>query len=228
MSETPRHIITLDGPAGVGKSTLAKRLAGALGFAYLDTGAMFRMTALLLGPAILECSVKNREKALQGLVFSLEGHGDASRISCNQIPADERIRGEAIASLAASLGALEDVRAFLKQSQQRIGQKHCLVAEGRDMGTVVFPAADCKFFLDAAPRERARRRVAQLREMGKTADFDGILKQIMERDHKDRTRPIAPLKAADDAVIIDTTNLDLDGVFDILLRQSQKCLSTQT
>lgn len=227
MPDTPR-IITLDGPAGVGKSTLAKRLASALGFAYLDTGAMFRMTALLLGPAALEISSKEREKALKELVFSLEGQGDDSRIACNGIPADNRIRTENVASLAASLGTCGDVREFLKKAQQNIGKNRSLVAEGRDMGTVVFPDADCKFFLDASPRERARRRVNQLREMGKAADFEEILGQIAERDQKDRTRAIAPLKPADDAVIVDTTLLDLEGVFDVLFIKSKKCLHTPT
>lgn len=226
MLNTQHHIITLDGPAGVGKSTLAKRLAAALGFAYLDTGAMFRMTALLLGSNILECSAEERKKALDSLVFSLEGHGDASRVSCNGIPADERIRTESVACLAANLGMHEDVRAFLKKSQQLIGRHRSLVAEGRDMGTVIFPDADCKFFLDAAPHERARRRVAQLREMGKPADFEAILQQIMERDQKDRTRALAPLKPAKDAIIVDTTSLDLEGVFNVLFVQSRKILGT--
>lgn len=228
MPDTPIHIITLDGPAGVGKSTLAKRLAAALGFAYLDTGAMFRITALLLGAAALELSPEKRKTELEKLVFSLKGCGLESRIFCNGIPADERIRTERVASIAASLGMCEDVRTFLKTSQQNIGKNRSLVAEGRDMGTVVFPMADCKFFLDASSEERARRRVSQLREMGKPADFDEILHQITERDQKDRTRAIAPLKPASDAVIVDTTSLDLEGVFNVLLLQSKKCLHTPT
>lgn len=205
-------IVTIDGPAGVGKSTMAKRLARLLGIPYLDTGAMFRSVAWKLGPGAREWPEGRLKAALAGLEYGLSGVGEDSVLSLNGIPIGDEIRTEEVGMRASDLATLPVVRTFLKRAQQALGEKYSLVAEGRDMGTVVFPDAPYKFFLDASVRERARRRFLQLKELGAPADQAALEEQIARRDAQDRNRAVAPLKAADDAVVIDTTNMDRDGV----------------
>lgn len=212
-----KRIITLDGPAGVGKSTLAKRVAEHLGIAYLDTGAMFRIIAKTLGKAGLTLSEQELAAALAKLRFSLSGSGSATVLACNGAAAGQEIRTEAIGMLASEYAALAPVRAYLKTAQQALGEAYSLVAEGRDMGTAVFPGAADKFFLDASPETRALRRVKQLAENGVHEDIEVVTRQIRARDDKDRNRAIAPLKPARDAVIIDTSHLDIDGVFNAII-----------
>ncbi len=207
------RIVTIDGPAGVGKSTLAKRLAGHLGIAYLDTGAMFRGTALALGQGSWEWPEDKLAAALAGLAFSLAGTGADSRVCLNGACLGDEIRTEQVAMWASNVATLPAVRAFQKAAQQAMGRTTSLVAEGRDMGTVIFPQARPKFFLDASPQVRARRRLLQLREMGKPADLEEITASIIARDHQDRTRAAAPLVAAPDALVIDTGPLGIDQVF---------------
>jgi cytidylate kinase len=212
--------VTLDGPAGVGKTTLARRLAQSLQIAYLDTGAMYRVAALALGePAPTDEA--SMGKAVAQLHFALEGTGADSVLLLDGRPLGPEIRTEETARLASNAAKIPAVREALKAAQQAIGCATPLVAEGRDMGTVVFPNARRKFFLDAAPEERAKRRLLQLQSMGESADYDAILQAIRERDDQDRNRAAAPLKPADDAIIIDTTNLDVDGVFQALLTHLQ-------
>ncbi len=206
-------IVTIDGPAGVGKSTLAKRVAQALGIAYLDTGAMFRGTALALGHDAWKRPEAELERELDGLAFSLAGAGAESTVCLNGHALGDEIRTEEVGMWASNLAALPVVRAAQKRAQQALGQDTSLVAEGRDMGTVIFPEASCKIFLDARPEVRADRRVKQLIEMGKEADFATILADIEKRDHQDRNRATAPLRAADDAHVIDTSDLGIDQVF---------------
>ncbi len=208
-----RLVVTLDGPAGVGKTTLAKRLAEALGVAYLDTGAMFRAVAWKLGESAWDWPEERLGEALAAMRFSLSGQGRDSRIALDGAALGDDIRSETVARWASNVARLPVVRQALKQAQQDIGRDTSLVVEGRDMGTVVFPDAPCKFFLDAAPEVRAERRVLQLRQAGQAADFDEILEQIRVRDDQDRNRAVAPLKPAEDAVIVDTSGLDVDGVF---------------
>lgn len=217
-----RDIITIDGPAGVGKSTLAKRVAAHAGVACLDTGAMFRVIAGRLGSAGLELSPATLEKELEKLSFSLSGSGYDTKFACNGIIAGEEIRTEEIGALASEFAQLPPVRTYLKKAQQVLGEEYALVAEGRDMGTVVFPNAKHKFFLDASAEVRAIRRVNQLRENGLEADIAMITAQIKERDDRDRNRTIAPLKPAKDAIIIDTSALTVDDVFESILRALQR------
>jgi len=214
--DTPR-IITIDGPAGVGKSTLAKRLAAHLGVAYLDTGAMFRGTAMALGEGSWAWPEPQIQKALAGLSFSLSGTGADSRVRLGGVDLGDEIRTEQVGMWASNIATLPVVRAFQKLAQQAIGHTTPLVAEGRDMGTVVFPQADPKFFLDATPEVRAARRFLQFQIMGKPADIHEITASIRARDHQDRTRAAAPLKPAPDARIIDTSDLTIDEVFDTML-----------
>ncbi len=212
-------VVTLDGPAGVGKSTLARMLAKRLGLAFLDTGAMFRAVAWRLGPDSWTWPEARIAEKLGGLRFGLAGAGEATRLLLDGRALGPEIRTEEAGMWASNVATLPVVRRFLKQAQQDLARSASLVAEGRDMGSVVFPGARHKFFLDADPAERARRRALQLRDMGQEADEAAILAQIQARDLQDRTRAEAPLKPADDAVILDTTHLDLEEVFDAILAE---------
>ncbi|SDK40872.1 cytidylate kinase [Maridesulfovibrio ferrireducens] len=215
-------IITIDGPAGVGKSTLAQRLADHFKIAYLDTGAMFRATAWKLGEDSWDWDSSKIETALKSFSFTLSGSGSNSVLSLNGTALTNDIRTETVGMWASNVAKIPAVRVFQKIAQREIGNTTSLIAEGRDMGTVIFPQAPCKFFLDADLEERARRRFSQLEEMGKPANLTELIEQIGARDDQDRNRKEAPLKAADDAIIVDTTKLDIDGVFKKLVAEVKK------
>lgn len=209
--------ITLDGPAGVGKSTIAKMLAQELGMPFLDTGAMFRSVAIILGKGHLGAEDEEISDQLSRLNYGLAGSGPDSQLLLNGEPLGDDIRTEEIGSLASTYAAIPSVRAFLKIKQQEIGERYSLVAEGRDMGTVVFPNATAKFFLDADPEVRAMRRKKQLEEQGQKADLDQLTEQIKARDFQDRNRVVAPLQPATDAILIDTSNLSREAVLEKIL-----------
>lgn len=210
-------LVTLDGPAGVGKSTLSARLAGELGIAFLDTGAMFRAAAFTLGEGAWDWTQGILQQKLGDFDFSLTGSGADTQLLLNGKPLPAEIRSEQTGNWASQLAVVPSVRAYMKMAQIMLGQNTSLVAEGRDMGTVVFPQAAHKFFLDADPEERARRRCRQLQAQNKPADFDAILAAIRQRDDLDRNRAIAPLKPAPDATLVDTTNLNEDQVLATML-----------
>lgn len=217
-------IVTIDGPAGVGKSTIAKRAAKKLNVAYLDTGAMFRTVAMQLDrQGALGTGTDFDPGAVSGALvdnilgdcsFALEGAGEATRLLCNGVPVGDEIRSEEAGMLAAKAARIPLVRERLKLIQQKLGEDFSLVAEGRDMGTVIFPSAQCKVFLDADARVRAERRFLQLRELGLKADIEGLVEQIRQRDDQDRNRPIAPLLPAEGALTLDTSRLDVNQVFE--------------
>lgn len=210
-------IVTLDGPAGVGKTTLARYVARVLKRPYLDTGAMFRILALQLGAGAEKLPESELRGRCMGYSFQLDGSGDETVLLCNGQPAGEGIRTEEVGQLASRLAAHPVVREYLKEAQRVLGEAIPLVVEGRDMGTVVFPQARHKFFLDASPEVRAQRRFRELQAKGEKADLAAIAALIRQRDELDRTRPVAPLKPAEDAVIVDTSHLDVGGVLAVIL-----------
>ncbi len=210
-------VVTLDGPAGVGKPTLARRVADTLGAPYLDTGAMFRCLALKLGPGAERLPGGELRERCAAWTFSLAGSGSGTTLLCNGVPVRGEVRTEEVGMLASRLAAAPEVRDVLKAAQQAIGASTALVAEGRDMGTVVFPHAGFKFFLDATPEVRAMRRLRELEERGERPDLAVLTEQIRKRDAMDRNRAVAPLRPAQDAVIVDTSTLDIQGVLGVIL-----------
>lgn len=211
-------IVTLDGPAGVGKSTLAIQIAATLKIPYLDTGAMFRCMALHLGDAVQTLNGEALRQRCKQWQFRLEFLGTQSRLFCNDVPVGSEIRTEEVGMRAAQLGILPEAREVLKLAQRHLGEHGALVAEGRDMGTVVFPEARFKFFLDASPEVRARRRLKDLEARGQKPVLEELIQQIRQRDELDRNRPVAPLCPAADALIVDTSDLDIVAVRTLLLQ----------
>ncbi len=208
-------VITIDGPAGAGKGTIAGLLAEQLGWHLLDSGAIYRVAAL----AALRRGVDLQdEAALATLIPSLHiafRHGDAW---LNDENVSSAIRNEACASATSKIAALPAVRAALLELQRGFQQAPGLVADGRDMGTVVFPGALHKFYLTASAEIRAERRLKQLSEQGVSARLSDLIQDINARDERDANRPIAPLKPADDAVLIDTSPLSQAEVFSVVLQ----------
>jgi cytidylate kinase len=209
-------IVTLDGPAGAGKSTLARKLAAALALPYLDTGAMYRRFALELhGDA--DIGEHELREAFAGLHFSLGDANGEFHLLCNGVPVGNEVRTEEAGLWASRIAGHPVVREVMKEAQRAVGARSSLVAEGRDMGTEVFPDARCKFFLDAGPEVRALRRLKELEARGEKHRLADLAAGIRERDARDRERAFAPLRPADDAVIVDTSDLDEEGVFAVLM-----------
>ena len=211
--------IAIDGPAGAGKSTLARALARELGYLYVDTGAIYRTVALRAREAGADPSDPEQvAPLLEDLDLRMDYGGDGvQRMYLSGRDVTETIRENEVSALASQVAALPAVREFLLDFQRKQAREHDVVMDGRDIGTVVLPQAGVKIFLTAAPEARARRRTAELLQRGQDADFDEILREIRQRDEQDENRPVAPLRQAEDAALLDTTNLDLKGSLEALL-----------
>ncbi len=218
-SKRKRLTIAIDGPSGAGKSTVARSLARRLGYVYIDTGAMYRSLAL---------RVKERgisledELALSQLALSLHIHfvteGEQTHVFCEGEDITEAIRTPEISRLASSISKQKGVREALVQMQREMGKEGGVILEGRDIGTVVFPDADVKFYLDANTEERARRRYDEMVGKGVNVDFKETQEELLQRDHNDMHRIHSPLKKANDAVFIDSTHWSVEEVVEEMVR----------
>jgi len=206
-------IIAIDGPSGAGKSTLAKRLARELGFIYLDTGAMYRALALkVLRQGVDLADDARLARLVESIEIDLQENNGTLEVLLDGINVANEIRTPEVSQLASKVSALKIVRARMLDLQRGMGKRGSVVAEGRDIGTVVFPNAEVKIFLDASAEERARRRCAELRAAGRPADLSETLREMEERDKRDSERDLAPLRMAADALRIDSSNASADSV----------------
>ena len=223
MSERKRPIVAIDGPAGAGKSTVARRLADALGYVLVDTGAMYRAVALAATRAGVAWNEAERVAGMaRGIVgaHSLTFERDAKlgvRVLLAGEDISEAIRTPDIAQGASTVSAHGEVRAVLLDLQRQAGQGGGVVLEGRDIGTVVFPNADLKFFLTASPEVRARRRHEELVAKGQNVTFDETLADVKQRDARDEGRAVAPLKQAEGAVLVDSTTMTFEETVELML-----------
>jgi len=205
-------IIAIDGPVGAGKSVAARELARALGFAYLNTGAMYRAVALAAREAGVSPDDPNVEQRLASILKGTKIKFDGEKILLNGRDVTARKDEPEIGDLASRFSALGSVRARMRELQRAAGADGGVVMEGRDIGTAIFPDAEFKFFLVADVKTRARRRFEELRKKGGTITEQEVLEQLVERDRRDSGRELAPLKRADDATEIDSTKLSIDAV----------------
>lgn len=212
-----RIIVAIDGPAGAGKSTLARRVADKLGFLYINTGAMYRAVALwALRLKVASSDMHRLEQLAEAAQIELATADD--RVMLNGEDVSEAIRDPQVSEAASQISAVPGVRRALLAMQRRMAETSSVVMEGRDIGSVVFPQAQVKIFLDADPQERARRRALELVQDGQDASLDEVAGELTQRDERDRRRKDAPLVQAPDAQLVDTTGLSLEEVEDIILR----------
>jgi len=206
-------IIAIDGPSGAGKSTLAKHLAKELKFVYLDTGAMYRALALkVLRQGIDLADDARLEELIAGTEIDLEETNGKLAVLLDGVDVAGEIRTPEVSQMASKVSALRIVRARMLELQREMGRRGSVVAEGRDIGTVIFPDAEVKIFLDASAGERARRRYNELKGAGRAVDYEETLREIEERDKRDSERDLAPLRKAEDAVMMDSSNATADDV----------------
>lgn len=204
--------IAIDGPAGAGKSTLAKSLAREIGFLYVDTGAIYRSVGLFVEQQGRDCAVAEDVVGLLGeisldLVHQPDG---VQHMYVGGRDVTEEIRQNRVSRYASQVAGIPQVREFLIHMQRELAGKKNVVMDGRDIGTVVLPQADLKIFLTASPETRAKRRFQELLAKGSAVSYEEVLKDMIERDASDRNRPIAPLRQAEDAVLLDTSELNLE------------------
>jgi len=212
-------VLTIDGPSGSGKGTISRHVAQRLGWHYLDSGALYRAVGLAASWADIDLSDAS---ALVRCTFDTEigfreDAGGEPRVIVNGLDATDELRTETAGAAASAIAAIPEVRAALKDRQRAFRRAPGLVADGRDMGTVIFPDAACKVFLTASAEERAERRYKQLKEKGVSVTLDGLLREILARDARDASRAVAPLRPAEDAVRIDTTGQGIDQVVERVL-----------
>ena len=212
-------IVAIDGPAGSGKSTIAKIIAKKFNFTYIDTGAMYRMITLyLLENNIDFDDLKEIEKVLNTVNLDMQG----DKFYLNNADVSTKIREKRINENVSKVASIKIVRSNLVDLQRKVSNNKNVILDGRDVGTVIFPNAQVKIFLIASPEERARRRYNEFLEKKTEITYDEVLKSIKERDHIDSTRDESPLKKADDAIELDSTNLTIDDVVNFISKEIEK------
>ncbi|WP_428264527.1 (d)CMP kinase [Haliangium sp.] len=220
----PALVVAIDGPAGAGKSTLARRLAQALGYRLLDTGALYRAVTLLAQRRGVSWE---DEAGLAEIAASLDVRfrfvGDKNHVLVGEEDLTEAIRAPEISHATSRVSTLPAVRRALLDLQRRLARAGGVVVEGRDTGTVVFPEAEVKFFLTASDEVRARRRHDELRDSGHEASFESTLAEMRTRDERDAGRAIAPLRRAPDAILVDSSEMSIDAVIDTMLAEVDRC-----
>ena len=215
-------IVAIDGPAGAGKSTVAKRLAKELGYTYMDTGAMYRAFAWRVIEEGMDLrDEKGLKRILEETRIELRKRDSHLKVFLNGHDVTDQIRTPELSQMASKVSTLRVVREKMVEFQRAMGFQGGVVAEGRDIGTVVFPEADVKIYLDASSKERARRRFDELRSQGEQVTLKEIVEEMDERDRRDKGRAVAPLCKAEDAIVIDSTHFDVDGVVDRIMQEIQ-------
>ncbi|HEY5646661.1 MAG TPA: (d)CMP kinase [Pseudomonadales bacterium] len=209
-------VVAIDGPSGSGKGTIAALVAERLGWHLLDSGALYRIVAAV---ALARRVPLNDAAALAAMATSLDIRFDGAGVRVDGQDLSEEIRTEAVSQAASEVAALGPVRDAVLETQRAMRRAPGLVADGRDMGTVVFPDAELKIYLDASARTRAERRYNQLKNKGLSVNFRALLANLEERDARDKERAVSPLVPAKDALIIDSTDLDIDEVLETVLRE---------
>ena len=210
--------VAIDGPAGAGKSTIAKLAAKKLNFIYVDTGALYRTLGLAGAESKADIHDDSQlERLLQNSRVELKYSGSEQRVLLNGEDVSERIRSSEMGAAASEISAIPRVREHLLDMQRDMAKSNNVIMDGRDIGTVVLPNADVKIFLTASPECRAKRRLRDLEEKGEAVDYDEVLQMIIKRDYQDSHRKTAPLKPADDSILIDTTELDLEQSADKII-----------
>ncbi|HZA53091.1 MAG TPA: (d)CMP kinase [Candidatus Udaeobacter sp.] len=218
-----RFIVAIDGPSGAGKSTLAKRVAKEFGLTYLDTGAMYRALALKVLRQRLDLADDlNLSELVVSTEIDLIARDGRVQVLLDGEDVSDLIRTPEVSQMASKVSALRIVRQRMLELQRRLGRKGSVVAEGRDMGTVVFPEAEVKVYLDASTEERARRRFEELRKAGRMVSLEETLREMAERDKRDSERDLAPLRRAENAVVIDSSALDAQAVSERVI-QAIRC-----
>lgn len=210
--------VAIDGPAGAGKSTIAKKIAKEMGFIYVDTGAMYRALAVhFLKKGLKPEDTDEIKKACKDAVVSLQYEDGVQQVYLNGENVTTMLREEKVGNMASVSSAIGEVRAQLLELQREIARTNDVVMDGRDIGTHILPNANVKIYLTASVEERARRRFAELQEKGVACDLNEIAHDIAERDHRDMNREIAPLKQAEDAVLIDSSNMTIEEVVQAII-----------
>ena len=210
--------IAIDGPAGAGKSTIAKAVAKSLGYYYVDTGALYRGLAFgLMQKGVPFADEKAVENEIKNIDVELLYENGVQKVFCNGTDCSTLIRTSEIGEGASVISQYASVRGKLLDLQRNVARRHSCVMDGRDIGSVVLPHANKKFFLTASPEVRARRRTLEFREKGEPANYENILEEVKKRDERDMNRAVAPLKQVEDAIFIDSSDLNIEEVVDRIL-----------
>ncbi len=226
-------IIAIDGHSSTGKSTVAKQLAKALGYIYVDTGAMYRAVSLyamrkkMIDAFIFDKEALEKDLDNVDIKFEMNPETGLGEVVLNGENVEHEIRTLEVSRHVSKIAAISKVRKKLVEQQQKMGIHKGIVMDGRDIGTVVFPEAELKLFMTATAKDRAERRFLELRERGDDVTYEAVLKNVVNRDHIDSTRKDSPLKKADDAIKIDNSNLTLQQQFDHILQIAKSCINNQ-